>query len=133
MIFVDTSAWFARIVPSDPHHEAAVRWTQANSERLVTTDYVADETLTLLKVRAQTEAALALGRALFGGEVASMNFLTEEEIRQAWRVFVQYQDKGWSFTDVTSKVIVEALDIRQAFAFDRHFRQFGSLEVVPLR
>ena len=43
----------------------------------------------------------------------------------------QYQDKGWSFTDCVSRVIMQRLDIRTAFAFDDHFRQFGTVTVVP--
>lgn len=49
MIFVDTSAWFAAIVPTDPNYPHAARWLAANSEPLLTTDYVIDETLTLLR------------------------------------------------------------------------------------
>lgn len=49
MIFVDTGAWFAAVVPSDPDHEAASQWLSQNSEPLLTTDYVIDETLTLYK------------------------------------------------------------------------------------
>ena len=37
----------------------------------------------------------------------------------------------WSFTDCTSKTVMDSLGIRTAFAFDGHFREFGSIEVVP--
>ena len=47
--FVDTSAWFAAVVPSDPNHPRAVGWLQNNSSVLVTTDYIIDELLTLLR------------------------------------------------------------------------------------
>ena len=39
--------------------------------------------------------------------------------------------KGWSFTDCTSKVIMERLNISTAFSFDEHFEQFGSVIRVP--
>ncbi len=32
MIFVDTGAWFASIVPSDSDYAAAVSWLSSNSE-----------------------------------------------------------------------------------------------------
>ncbi len=51
MIFVDTEAWFASAMPSDRDHEAAVLWLSQNILPLITTDYVIDETLTLLKAR----------------------------------------------------------------------------------
>ena len=52
-IFVDTGAWFARFVPSDPDHAAARAWFDGNTNPLLTTDYILDELLTLLKVRGE--------------------------------------------------------------------------------
>jgi len=46
-------------------------------------------------------------------------------------LFRDYADKRWSFTDCTSKVVMERLGIRTAFAFDHHFKQFGDVKVVP--
>ncbi len=45
-------------------------------------------------------------------------------------VFRRYQDKQWSFTDCTSKVLIERLGIAEAFAFDHHFEQFGTVTRV---
>ena len=64
MVFVDTGAWFALHVPTDPHHQQAVEWLQDNDEPLVTTDFVIDETLTLLLVRKERRRALEVGRLL---------------------------------------------------------------------
>jgi hypothetical protein len=50
-VFVDTGAWFAYFVRRDPDHRAAIVWMQQNRQPLVTTDYVLDELLTLLKMR----------------------------------------------------------------------------------
>lgn len=46
-------------------------------------------------------------------------------------MFRRFDDKMWSFTDCTSKWTMEKLEIKQAFSFDHHFRQFGSVSVVP--
>jgi len=51
VIFVDTSAWFASIVPTDADHKAAIAWLSHNAEPPITSDYIIDETLTLLKAR----------------------------------------------------------------------------------
>jgi uncharacterized protein len=51
MIFVDTGAWYASLVPADPDHTKAVQWLAENHSPLLTTDYVIDETLTLLRAR----------------------------------------------------------------------------------
>lgn len=49
----------------------------------------------------------------------------------AWQVFHDFDDKDWSFTDCTSKVLIEQFGIETAFTFDHHFRQFGTVVVVP--
>jgi predicted nucleic acid-binding protein len=47
------------------------------------------------------------------------------------KTFKDFDDKDWSFTDCTSKVVIEQRRISQAFAFDHHFNQFGTVQVVP--
>lgn len=61
MIFVDTGAWYASLVPTDPDHTRAAQWLAKNDLPLLTTDYVIDETLTLLRARGERKRALALG------------------------------------------------------------------------
>lgn len=131
MIFVDTSAWFASVVPSDADHRAASLWVSQNTQALLTTDYVIDETLTLLRTRREAQRAISLGEAFFSNELSTIYYLTEEDVWQTWQTFQQFADKNWSFTDCASKVVMEKLELIQAFSFDRHFRQFGSISVVP--
>jgi predicted nucleic acid-binding protein len=131
MIFVDTSAWFATVVPTDSDHPHAARWLAANSDQLLTTDYVIDETLTLLRARGEQQRARLLGETFFESSMTEVYFLTEDDIRQAWSVFRRYDDKSWSFTDCASKVVIEQMSISEAFTFDHHFRQFGSVRVIP--
>ncbi len=131
MIFVDTSAWFASAIPSDTNHTVAEKWRRANKEPLLTTDYIVDETLTLLKARGHPQRALALGILFFQSSVTTIYHVSEDDVRQAWDVFRRYSDKEWSFTDCLSKVVMERLGITVAFAFDHHFQQFGSIRVVP--
>jgi predicted nucleic acid-binding protein len=75
--------------------------------------------------------ALAIGSAFFDGSLATVRHLTEDDLRLAWDVFRRFSDKEWSFTDCTSKVVMEQLGVTQAFAFDHHFRQFGTVQVLP--
>jgi uncharacterized protein len=131
MIFVDTGAWFASVVPWDANHVSAAAWLRSNTAPLFTTDYVLDETLTLLRVRKENARAETLGRQLFQGSLATLYHLSELDLQVAWHVFQKFQDKEWSFTDCTSKVIMEKLALAQAFSFDQHFQQFGTVIVVP--
>jgi len=38
MIFVDTSGWYASVVPTDPQHQRVLGWLQSNTDPLITTD-----------------------------------------------------------------------------------------------
>jgi predicted nucleic acid-binding protein len=131
MIFVDTGAWFAAVTPSDPNHPHAAAFLASNRDPLITSDYVIDETLTLLRARGEYRRALLLGEQFFAGEVAEIAYLTEADVQQAWETFRHYADKNWSFTDCASKVLCDRLGVKTAFAFDRHFKQFGNVTVVP--
>ena len=131
MIFADTGALFAAFVPNDPDHGAADAWLAANREPLLTTDYVVDELLTLLKMRGEFQRALHLGPKLLGEEVIQMEWVLPVDLQRAWDVFRSYHDKEWSFTDCVSRVVMERLGVQTAFAFDKHFRQFGTVNVVP--
>ncbi|MBE9037686.1 hypothetical protein [aff. Roholtiella sp. LEGE 12411] len=64
MILVDTSAWFASIVPSDTEHQAASSWVSQNTKPLLTTDYIIDETLTVLAMRSLEITASAIAFAI---------------------------------------------------------------------
>ena len=131
MIFVDTGAWFASAVPADVNHEAASKWLDANTQPLLTTDYIIDETLTLLKARGYGSLAIELGDGFFSGKLAHVVLISESDLKEAWSTFRQFRDKEWSFTDCASKAVMERLAITQAFSFDHHFRQFGPVAVVP--
>jgi predicted nucleic acid-binding protein len=130
-IFVDSGAWFARFVSTDPDHPAAKAWLDRNTQPLITTDYVVDELLTLLKVRNEYRRALEIGPDFFSGKVCDLVWVTPADVDEAWRVFSTYQDKDWSFTDCVSHAVMQRLGIATAFAFDKHFREFGTVTVVP--
>lgn len=133
MIFADTGALYALLVKSDEHHDSALTWLKAHKRkaRLFTTDYVISELLTLLRARSELARARVSAKVLFGGKVARIQHVSEQNIKAATKVFDQFSDKEWSFTDCVSYAVIEELGIKKAFAFDDHFRQFGIVEVVP--
>jgi predicted nucleic acid-binding protein len=131
VIFVDSGAWYASVCPEDANYRRANEWLAQNEEPLLTTDYIIDETLTLLRARGHSQRAIRIGTQFFAEELAGLHYLTPDQISNAWSVFRIFADKEWSFTDCTSRVVIESLGISTAFSFDRHFRQFGSVTVVP--
>lgn len=130
MVFVDTSAWFAFFVPTDPEHQRVVRSFATERERPITTDYCVDETLSLLIHRGERRRAEQAGRWLIERDGAKLHFVAPEQFHRAWILFRQRIAAGWSFTDCTSKVVIDELHIGRAVALDGHFQQFGVV-VVP--
>jgi hypothetical protein len=131
MIFVDTSAWAALFVPDDPHHAAARTWHEQNHDTLLTSDYVVDELLTLLKTRYSTQAAIRAGQWLRSEPHGTLVYLTPKDIERAWKIFRSHRDKGWSFTDCTSFALMQRLHLSNAFAFDLHFTQMRGVRRIP--
>jgi uncharacterized protein len=98
---------------------------------LLTTDYVVDETLTLLVARGERAIAKALGKILLAGRLCEIAWTTSSDFHAAWQVFLSYDDKAWSFTDCLSYVVMKSRGITEAFALDEHFQQFGFASVQP--
>src|SRR5437879_1324413 len=69
VLFVDTAGWMACADASDPFHRRAVAardsWLEGGG-LFVTSDYVVDETLTLLRIRLGIDAAEAWWRQVDG-------------------------------------------------------------------
>jgi uncharacterized protein len=97
---------------------------------LITSNYVLDEIVTLLKTRIGPSIAISFGQKLWDQKVSGLVRLTEEDEAKAWRIFRQYKDKGFSFTDCTSFALMERLDIDTVFAFDDHFVQYGKFVIL---
>ncbi len=79
MIFVDLGGWFAGVVTDDDDYETARIWLEENKEPLFTTNYIVDETLTLLRARGENQKALEIGSLFFRGLLAEVYYLSEDD------------------------------------------------------
>jgi len=131
VIFVDTSAWVALYSPHDQNHIAATTFLENSNDPLVTSDYILDEFLTVMKVKGYFLRSLPVAREILGNRLARLEYLLDADIAKSFFIFESFRDKGWSFTDCTSYVLMKRLEIQVALAFDLHFLQFGSVSVVP--
>jgi len=77
-IFVDSSAWYALVNARDKNHLAAKRFLEAG-HRLLTTNFVIDETITLVLVRKGYQAAVDLGEQLWSEEQARIVWLSRTD------------------------------------------------------
>ncbi len=124
-IFVDTGAWYATMVRKDRDHEAAKYFLENHTLPLITSDYVMDETVTLLLSRVGHSYAVRFLDMLQTSQRTRLIYLTPTQITTAASLFRERSDKEWSFTDCSSFVLMQEYQIQTAFAFDEHFKQAG--------
>lgn len=127
-LFVDTSAWFALYDKGDEAHGSATKfWKELRrqSARLVTTEHIFGESITLTRARGGHTAACRLGNFLLGSRIVEIAEVPVQTRARAWELFGKFSDKDFSFTDCTSFVVMQELGLTDAFAFDNHFTQMG--------
>ena len=130
--FVDTSFFVARFNRKDRNHRLASNFLESQREpdadvlRLVLSDYVFDETVTTLRFQSRRHDVAALaGKAILESKAFDRVSVEASVFEAAWSLFLERPDKRWSFTDCTSFVLMENLDLRKALAFDRNFVEAG--------
>lgn len=127
-VFVDTMGWFSLLNKRDAFHEparAAMEPLRAGSVPLVTTDYVADETLTLIRMRGALSTTDRFLEMLEDSRALTLTFMDQERFRECCAWFRKHRDHGSSFTDVSSFVVMRELGLQRAFTHDAHFREAG--------
>ena len=130
LIFVDTGAWYALVDKNDPEHGKAKKFFKSNSTPLLTTNFVFDETVTLLRMRLGWNTAKNFGQRLKDSNFVSLVSIKSEDEERAWQIFLKYKDKDFSFTDCTTFAVLDRLKLGTIFTFDRHFYT-GRFLIVP--
>jgi predicted nucleic acid-binding protein len=135
MILVDTGAWYALTDPQERHHGHAValfgRLNKGEHGRMVTSDYILDETYTLLRMRLGTEPVKRLRGLLGQSSSIQMVRVSDTDFERSLDLMIAHEDKRWSLTDCTSFVLMRELEIGDAFTFDHNFTEAG-FRVVPV-
>lgn len=129
-IFVDTGAWYAAADQNDPDHDTVAEAFREHRGRLLTSNFVLDETLTLVRYRLGWHIAQRLGENLRNGHLARLERITPRDEEAAWTIFKTYSDKRFSYTDCTSFALCDRMKPQLCLAIDRDFRSYG-LRCVP--
>jgi predicted nucleic acid-binding protein len=132
--FLDAGYVIAVAAEDDQHHAAAVKhWNSTLSKgslRLVTTSFVFDEIVTFLNSKRLHAKAVEVGNSLLGSPTVQFVDVDRALFDAGWSLLQQNADKTYSLTDCISFVLMRQLGIRNAYTFDRHFRQAG-FEMEP--
>ncbi len=132
-VFIDTGGFFALLSAEDGAHKACTEFLARAAKarrRFVTTDYVLDETATLLKVRGLGRALSPFFDLVFSSKVCRVEWMNPEWFDDARQLLTRRADHGYSFTDCTSFVLMERLGLREVLTKDRHFAEAG-FALVP--
>ena len=133
MIFVDTGAFLARYVRQDEHHRRAKRaWSEIERGHLrcFTSNFVLDETFTLLGRRTSYAFAAERARALLASTALTILRSDTQDESKAVDFFAKFADQKVSFTDCISFSLMRRHGLARAFTFDRHFSAAG-FDLVP--
>jgi len=129
-VFVDTGAWYALADKRDPDHPAAARFFQSNTHPLVTTNFIFDETITLLRTRLGWKAAADFGQKIKSSRMVTVTAVNGDDENRAWELFLKFTDTDFSYTDCTSFAIMQRMKLDTTFSFDGHFAVMKFI-VVP--
>ncbi len=133
-LFIDTGAFIALTDTSDENHQAAKYFYLEIKEKgikLITTNFIVCETMNYLRAKVSHNVAVVFREGLRKSTLFEIIDITQSLDDTAFRIFKQYADKAFSFTDCTSFAAMQFLRLRKAFAFDKHFEQFDSFERLP--
>lgn len=126
MIFLDTSALLAILNGSDVCHAQAKNvWEKfvLSEKLLISNNYVLIETFALVHHRLGINAARTLHEDIL--PIVRIEWVNEQSHNAAVSAFFAASKKTLSLVDCMSFETMRALGIKEAFTFDKHFRQQG--------
>jgi predicted nucleic acid-binding protein len=138
-IIVDTWGWIVLYNKREPKHTVVSRFYHRLREGgaiFYTTDYIFDETLTLLFRRLPFPLAKKtmeyLDKAVGQGYL-KQEWITPQRVKRAKDLRLRFQDKpDISFTDLTTMAVMQELGLSDILTEDEHFFKVGlGFKTVP--
>jgi len=128
VIYIDTGAFLARHLSRDQYHgQANSFWNsiREKGEACTTSNFVLDETFTLLGRRAGYAFAAQRARNIYASEWLKIIRPDKNHELRAIDFFEKYSDHRLSFTDCISFILMQSKKIKRVFTFDHHFQILG--------
>jgi len=120
-LFIDTGGFYSLVSSESESHKLAGEIMQAAAQqkrRAVTTDYIIDETATLLRARGLSILLAEFFRL-------TVEWTDPDRFSAARKFMLKHLDQQFSFTDCVSFVVMKELRLTDALATDNHFRIAG--------
>jgi uncharacterized protein len=131
--FVDTSGFYALLVKRDDMHEKAAQILASAAKRrarFVTTDYVLDETVTLLCARGHAHLVVQFLESTLASQACIIEWMNPDRFSQASSFIGKHLEQGYSFTDCASFAAMKARNLRDALTKDEHFNKAGFVALL---
>jgi predicted nucleic acid-binding protein len=132
-VFIDTSGFYALLVAADEQHTRAaqiLKTAAGRHARFLTTDYVLDETVTLLVARGHRQLVAAFLRTTLESSACRIEWTEAARFSETATFMLKHQDHRWSFTDCLSFVVMKTLHLRDALTKDVNFEQAGFVALL---
>jgi uncharacterized protein len=132
--FVDTSGFYALLMRSDGGHGRMVSFLDSlreGKQRWITSDYVLDESATLLMARGYPHLAEAILNLPDNSQALDVEWMDADRFARTRGIFRKYLDQGMSFTDCFSFCVMRELGLSKALTKDRHFEIAGFSRLLP--
>lgn len=126
-IFIDTAFFKALVDENDDFHQEAIEiFTKLAHQKdpLVTTNFILDETVTLIRVRCGLERVKKFQERLAKFTELQLIRVSVQDEANAWDWFWNDWSK-LSFTDCVSFAVMKRLGIEKVATFDEHFKKAG--------
>ncbi len=127
-LFIDTWGWLALEDSKDLDHARAAQLYRAfrkENGRAVTTDYVLDEAITLLKMRGHGHLIEEFTRIALKSHACRVEWMDPKRFDAVHGFFVQHGDHDYSFKDCFSFYVMRQSKLREALTKDEHFKEAG--------
>ena len=131
VIIIDASVFVAYANKDDIHNKRAQEITRliiaGRYGRALTTDYIFDETISVVLRKSNKINAVELGNYILNSEIHVAK-IDSSIFEESWNLFKKFEN--FSFTDCTTLAIMKTLGIKDIATFDKEFRKLEWINVV---
>lgn len=130
-LLIDTSAIVAARNADDKNHKKAIKVMikalKGEYGKLYVSDYIFDESVTLAFIRTGSkDFANDIGRFARTKPII-FRFVEPVDFENAWEIYLQYNDKQFSFTDCVNIALMNRHKIDAIFTYDSEFNGIVSI------
>ena len=127
-MFIDTSGFYALLAGQDNQHRNArdiLHGAARDKSQFITTDYVLDETATLLRARGLEHLIDPFFDIVFASRACCIVWMDEDRFLKTRSFFIKHSDHEWSFTDCASFIVMKEMKLSLALTKDKHYQEAG--------